>query len=334
MSKKTILSASTTTGLPTLGNYLGAIRNWSRLQEDYECFYMVADLHSLTTKQDPKELEQRILTFYASYISCGLNPDKNVLFVQSHVSAHAELQWALNCLTPMGALGRMTQYKEKSQKTKELQAGLFNYPVLMAADILLYQAHLVPVGEDQKQHLELTRDLAQSFNSKYQEAFTVPEPYIAKVGAKIMSLQDPTKKMSKSDEDPKSFVSIFDTPKKIEKKIKSAVTDSEDPPRIFFDAESKQGVSNLLTIHSLLSGKSFEELKSEYDGKMYGHLKVDVAELVVETLKPVQEMQENLLQDPGHLKNLMKAGAERASARAEDTLKKVYQALGLVALNN
>lgn len=333
MAKKTILSASTTTGVPTLGNYIGAISNWTKLQKEYDCYYMVADLHSLTTKQDPKVLKERILEFFASYLSCGLDPEKNVVFVQSHVSCHAELQWVLNCFTPMGALNRMTQFKEKSQKTKEINAGLFNYPVLMAADILLYQADLVPVGEDQKQHLELTRDLAESFNGKFGPTFKVPEPFIPKVGARIMSLQDPTKKMSKSDEDPKSYVALFDTPKQISKKIKGAVTDSDPNAVIQFDPENKVGLANLMTIYSVLSGKSYEQIEKDYEGKMYGHLKVDLAELVCETLKPVQEKQAQLLQDKSYLESVMKKNRDRALERALGTLKTIYEKLGLPVLS-
>lgn len=331
MSKKVILSASTTTGTPTLGNYIGAICNWTRLQDEYDCYYMVADLHSLTSKHDPKELQERIMSFFAGYLACGLDAEKNVVFVQSHVSQHAELQWVLNCFAPMGALNRMTQFKEKSQKTSEINAGLFSYPVLMAADILLYQADLVPVGEDQKQHLELTRDLAQSFNGKFGPTFKVPEPYIPKLGARIMSLQDPTKKMSKSDEDTKSYVSIFETEKQTTKKIKAAVTDSDPNAKIIYDLENKPGVANLLTIYSVLTGKTFEQLEKDYEGKMYGHLKVDLAEVVCETLRPVREKHAQLLDDRTYLHSVMKTNAERAVERASKTMKDVYEKLGLVA---
>ena len=329
--KKTILSASTTTGDLTLGNYIGAINNWAKMQEEYDCFYMVADLHSLTVYQDPKELQQRILSFYAQYLACGLDPSKNVLFVQSHVHQHAELAWVLNCIAPMGALNRMTQFKEKSEKTREINNGLYSYPVLMAADILLYQAHLVPVGQDQKQHLELTRDLAESFNKKYAEAFVIPEPYIGKKGAKVMALQEPTKKMSKSDENPKNFVSIIDSPKKITKKVKAAVTDSDPEAVIRYDLENKEGLANLMTIYSVLSGDSYDKIEKDFEGKMYGHFKVALAELVCETFKPAQEEYEKLMGDETHLKSLMKTHAEKASERAEQTLKKVYSALGLVS---
>lgn len=329
-NKKTILSGSTTTGDLTLGNYIGAIQNWTRLQDEYECFYMVADLHSLTTYQDPKELKQRVLSFYAQYLACGLDVKKNTIFVQSQVPQHAELTWVLSCITPMGVLNRMTQFKEKSQRTNEINSGLFTYPVLMAADILLYQAHLVPVGEDQKQHLELTRDLAESFNKKYAPVFKVPDVYIGKVGARVMSLQDPSKKMSKSDENANAFISILDTPKQITKKIKSAVTDSDPEARVVYDPKNKEGLANLMVIHSSLSGKSFAELETEFAGKMYGHFKVALAELVCETFRPVQERYAELMKDQGQLHSIMKDNAERATARASATLKQVYEAIGLV----
>ncbi|MCB0378603.1 MAG: tryptophan--tRNA ligase [Bdellovibrionales bacterium] len=330
MAKKTVLSASTTTGDLTLGNFIGAIHNWTQMQEEYSCYYMVADLHSLTVYQDPKELHQRCLSFYAQYLACGLDPQKNVIFLQSHVKEHAELCWALNCITPMGALNRMTQFKEKSQKTREINNGLYSYPVLMAADILLYQADLVPVGEDQKQHLELTRDLAESFNNKYGKAFKIPEPFIGKKGARVMSLQDPTKKMSKSDENPKNFISIIDSPKQITKKIKAAVTDSDPDAKIEYDLKNKEGLANLMTIYSVLSGDSFEKIEKDFEGKMYGHFKVALAELVCSSFQPVQESYAQLMADEAHLVSLMKANAERARERAQITLKDVYSKLGLV----
>ncbi len=331
-NKKTVLSASTTTGDLTLGNYIGAINNWALMQEEFNCFYAVADLHSLTVYQDPKELHQRSLSFFAQYLACGLDPDKNVVFVQSHVPEHAELCWALNCMTPMGALNRMTQFKEKSGKTKEINNGLYSYPVLMAADILLYQADLVPVGADQKQHLELTRDLAESFNKRYAPVFKIPEPFIGKSGARIMSLQDPTSKMSKSDENPKSFVSIIDPPKQIQKKIKSAVTDSDPDARIVYDPEKKEGLANLMTIYSVLSGDSMSQIENDFDGKMYGHLKVALADLVCDTFAPVQEKYADLMKHPDHLQNIMRKNSERARVVAVQTREKAYKALGLVTL--
>lgn len=320
------MSGSTVTGDLTIGNFIGAINNWSKLQSQYDCYYMVADLHALTTPQDPKELHQRCLSFFAQYIACGLDHEKNTIFIQSQVPQHAELAWVLTCMTPFGQLGRMTQFKEKSEHRKEVQTGLFTYPCLMAADILLYQADLVPVGEDQKQHLELTRDLCQSFNKRFGQCFTLPEPFIAKQGARIMSLQDPTKKMSKSDEDPGGFVSIIDPPKKIQKKIKSAVTDSGSEVKF---SEDKPGISNLLTIYSCLTDQSIESIEEEFQGKMYGHLKVALADLVCDRLAPVQERYNELMADPGELENLMARGAHRARLVAEETLHKAYLALGL-----
>ncbi len=326
--KKTILSGSTVTGNLTLGNYIGAINNWGQLSKDYNCYYMVADLHALTVKQDPKELRERILSFFAQYIACGLDPNKNTLFVQSHVPEHAELQWILTTLTPMGYLNRMTQFKDKSSKQKEILAGLFTYPILMASDILLYQTDVVPVGEDQRQHLELTRDIVTFFHNRYGETFTMPKAYIGKVGAKIMSLQDPNAKMSKSDENEKAYVSILDAPKKIQKKIKSAVTDSETT--VSFDPEKKAGLANLLTIYSVLTGKSIDEIVKSYEGKMYGHVKVDLAEIVCEKFRPVQENYNQLMKNQDHLHELMKTGRDKAREKASKTLKLVYERVGLI----
>lgn len=328
--KKTILSGSTVTGDLTLGNYIGAINNWKALQDDYDCLYFLADLHALTVQQDPLVLQERIYSFYAQYLALGLDPNKNIIFAQSHVHEHAELSWILTCLTPMGYLNRMTQFKEKAEKNvKNINAGLFSYPVLMAADILLYGADQVPVGEDQRQHLELCRDIVGFFDRAYKPGvLKMPEPYIGKMGARIMSLQDPTKKMSKSDENEKNYVSIIDDPKKIEKKIKSAATDSGS--EIKFEEENKAGVSNLLTIYSALTGKKVQELEEAYVGKMYGHLKVDLSEVVIETLKPVRAKYDDLMKNKDHLEDLMKSGAERAQVRARKTLKNVYDAVGLI----
>lgn len=330
MIKKTVLSGSTTSGDLTLGNYIGAITNWTRMQDEYNCLYMVADLHALTTKQDPKELEQRTISFFAQYLACGLDPEKNVIFIQSHVSEHAELAWILNCITPMGALNRMTQFKEKSTLTREINNGLYTYPVLMAADILLYQADLVPVGEDQKQHLELTRDLADSFNSKFGKTFKVPDPFIPKVGARIMALQDPTKKMSKSDDNSSNYISILDNPKSIEKKIKSAVTDSDPEPKIIYDMENKAGLANLMTIYHVLTGEGFAEIEKKYLGKMYGHIKVDLSSIVIDRLKPIQKKYNELIADKGELLSIMAKNASRARAIAIQTLDMAYKNLGLV----
>ncbi len=328
--KKTILSGSTVTGNLTLGNYIGAINNWKQLQNEYDCLYFLADLHALTVTQDPKVLLERSYSFFAQYLALGLDPEKNIIFVQSHVHEHAELAWILTCLTPMGYLNRMTQFKEKSEKNvKNINAGLFTYPTLMAADILLYQADLVPVGEDQRQHLELCRDVVGFFDRAYKPGvFKMPEAHIGKTGARIMSLQDPTKKMSKSDENEKNYVAVIDDAKKIEKKIKSAATDSGT--EIKFDMENKAGVSNLLTIYSVLSSRSIGEIENEYAGKMYGHLKVGLAELVISTLAPVKEKYDDLMKNRDYLDSLMKSGAERAQERAQKTLKNAYDAIGLI----
>lgn len=328
--KKTILSGSTVTGDLTLGNYIGAINNWKKLQDDFDCLYFLADLHALTVFQDPKILKDRTYSFFAQYLALGLDPQKNIIFVQSQVQEHTELNWILTCLTPMGYLNRMTQFKEKSEKhVKNINAGLYTYPVLMAADILLYQADMVPVGEDQRQHLELCRDIVGFFENRYGPGiFKMPEAYVGKMGARIMSLQEPEKKMSKSDENEKNFVSIIDEAKSIEKKIKSAATDSGT--EVKFDVENKPGLSNLMTIYSVLSGKSTQQIEADYVGKMYGHLKVDLAEVVVETLKPVREKYLDLMKNKDFLDQLMKSGAERARPRARLTIENVYNAVGLV----
>ena len=326
--KQNTLSGSAPSGNLTLGNYLGAIRNWGELQSEYNCYYMVVDLHSITTKQDPKILRERSLTFYAQYLACGLDPEKNTLFIQSHVSEHAELAWVLNCFTPFGDLTRMTQFKDKSLKhPKNINAGLFTYPVLMAADILLYDAHVVPVGEDQKQHLELTRDVAMRFNGEHGDTFVIPEPMIPKLGGRIMALQDPSRKMDKSDPNGGNTVFLLDEPKAIEKKFKGATTDSGTEVR--YD-EAKPGISNLLEIYSLLSGKTIPAVEQHFSGKMYGHVKVELAELVVEKLKPFREKHQQLMKDPLYLQGVMKANAERARAHAAKTLHRAYDKIGFL----
>lgn len=327
MEKKTILSGSTVTGNLTLGNYIGAISNWASLQNEYETYYMCADLHALTVKQDPMQLRERVISFYAQYLACGLDPQKNTIFVQSHVPEHAQLAWILNCYTPLGHLNRMTQFKDKSSKTKNINCGLYTYPVLMAADILLYDAHVVPVGEDQRQHLELARDIVDIFHYNYGETFVMPEPYIGKVGAKIMSLQEPDKKMSKSDENEKSYISIIDPPKMIEKKIKGSVTDSGS--EIKYD-DNRPGISNLLSIYSALTKKSIVDIEKEYEGKMYGHLKVDLAGIVCEKLIPVQNKYNDLMNNKDYLLELMSKHAQKASNKANVVLKRVYQKIGLI----
>jgi tryptophanyl-tRNA synthetase len=328
-SKPNTLSGAAPSGNLTLGNYIGAVKNWSELQEEYNCYYMVVDLHSITAKQDPKILRERSLSFYAQYLACGLDPEKNTVFMQSHVSEHAELAWALNCFTPFGDLSRMTQFKDKSLKhAKNINAGLFTYPVLMAADILLYDAHVVPVGEDQKQHIELTRDVAMRFNNEYGETFAIPEPMIPKTGARIMALLEPTRKMDKSDPNPNNTVYLLDEPKLVEKKFKSATTDSETEIR--YDEENKPGVSNLMQIHSAVSGESIAKLEEHFKGKMYGHLKLETAAAVMEKLKPVQERYKQLMTDENYLKEVMKKNALRAKEHAAKTLARAYEKIGFL----
>lgn len=327
--KQRIFSGSQPSGFLTLGNYVGAIKNWTELQDKYDCIYCIVDLHSLTVRQDPVELRKRSLSFLAQYIACGLDPEKSIIFIQSHVSAHAELSWILNCYTYMGELGRMTQFKDKSKKHPDnINAGLFTYPVLMAADILLYHTDLVPVGEDQKQHLEITRDIAERFNNIYGNVFTIPEPYIPKVGSRIMSLQDPDKKMSKSDENPNSYIALLDEPNVIIKKFKRAITDSEAIVR--YDVENKPGISNLMSIYSSVTGQTFEEIEREFDGKGYGDFKARVGEAVTETLSPIQKRYSELMNDRGYLEQVMKTGAEKAGYIANRTLSKVYKKVGFI----
>jgi tryptophanyl-tRNA synthetase len=327
--KKIIFSGIQPSGNLTLGNYLGAILNWIPLQEEYNCIYSIVDLHALTVRQEPAELRQRTRSLLALYIACGLDPEKNILFVQSHNSAHVELTWILNCYTYMGELSRMTQFKEKSQSHADnINAGLFTYPVLMAADILLYQTDLVPVGHDQKQHLEITRDIAQRFNNIYGDVFKIPEAYIPKVGARIMSLQQPEKKMSKSDENPNNYISLLDNPDAIIRKFKRAVTDSEAIIR--YDVENKPGISNLMSIYASITGKSYEDIEREYEGKGYGDFKLAVGEAVAETLKPIQDRHRELIANKDYLDRIMKDGAEKAEALSYRTLRKVYKKVGLV----
>ena len=327
--KPRIFSGAQPTGNLHIGNYIGAISNWVRLQDEYESIYCIVDLHALTVRNDPAELRRRARSLLALYIACGLDPERNILFVQSHVPAHAELTWVLNCYTYMGELSRMTQFKEKSQRHSEnINAGLFDYPVLMASDILLYQTDLVPVGHDQKQHLEITRDIATRFNNTYGDVFKIPEPYIAKVGARIMSLLDPTAKMSKSDENVNNFISILDPPDVIMRKCKRAVTDSEAEVR--FDETNKPGVSNLMTIYACMTGKGIPEVEKEFDGKGYGDLKQAVGQSVIELLTPVQEEHKRLMADKAYLDQVMADGADRAEYLARRTLRKVYKKVGLI----
>lgn len=331
MSRPIVLSGCQPSGILTLGNYLGALRQWVAMQADYECLYCIVNLHAITVRQDPEALRTATLDTLALYLACGIDPDKSTVFVQSHVPEHAELAWVLNCYTQMGELNRMTQFKDKSKRHSEnINVGLFAYPVLMAADILLYQAHQVPVGHDQKQHLELCRDVAHRFNTEHGETFRIPEPFIPKVAARVMSLQDPTTKMSKSDANPNNFVGLLEDPKSITKKLKRAVTDPEDPPRIAYDVDGKPGIANLMSILSACTGRSFDQIEADYEGKMYGHLKKDVAEAVCALLEPVQARYRELRADPAELERVMKVGSERARERAAATVAKVYEALGLV----
>jgi tryptophanyl-tRNA synthetase len=328
-----VLSGIQPSGRLTLGNYLGAIKNWVPLSATHDCYYMLVDLHAITVRQDPKVLRERCLEFIALYIACGLDPAKNVLFVQSHVSAHARLSWVLNCYTQMGELSRMTQFKDKSAKNVDnINAGLFDYPVLMAADILLYDATGVPVGDDQKQHLELTRDVAIRFNnahgSKDRPVFVVPEPMIPPVGARIMGLQEPTAKMSKSGEAETDALYLLDPPDTIVRKLKRAVTDLGNEVR--YDVKDKPGVSNLMSILSATTGASFEAIVEQYNGQGYGKLKGAVAEAVVECLKPVQARYAELRGDEAGLMRVLRDGAARASRKADATLRRVHEALGFI----
>ncbi|MFZ5975580.1 MAG: tryptophan--tRNA ligase [Bacillota bacterium] len=326
--QKVIFSGIQPSGVFTLGNYLGAIVNWTRLQHEYRCYYCAVDLHAMTVRQDPKAFRQRTLESVAMLLACGLDPELNTIYVQSHVSAHCELAWILNCYTYMGELGRMTQFKEKSQKHSEnINVGLFAYPVLMAADILLYQADLVPVGADQKQHLEITRDIALRFNAAYGNVFTVPKPYIPKAGARIMSLQEPESKMSKSDENPNAFISLTDPAEVIVKKFRRAVTDSEGSVRFSAD---KPGVSNLMNIYCAATGSSIADMETQFEGKGYKELKEAVAEAVIGILRPIQSEYARLTADKTYLESVMQANAERAARVAAKTLQKVQKKIGLI----
>lgn len=329
MEKKIILSGIQATGVLTLGNYLGSLNNWVEMQDKYDCYYMIADLHTLTIRKDPEELRRNTLALLALYVAAGLDPEKNTIFIQSHIPAHPALSWVLNCYTYMGELNRMTQFKDKAAKHADnINSGLFTYPVLMAADILAYNADLVPVGDDQKQHLEITRDIAERFNSIYGETFKLPEAYIGKVGARIMGLQDPTSKMSKSAVNELDKILLTDTPDDIRKKFKKAVTDSENKVR--YDKEAKPGVSNLMSIYGIIKHKSMEEIEKEFDGKGYGDFKTAVAEAVVERLEPLQKRYNELLENPEKLKAIYEKGDKKAREITDKLLKEVYKKVGLV----
>ena len=331
LQKKVILSGIQPSGALTLGSYLGAIKNWVSLADEYECYYMMADMHTITVRQTPADLRRRTLEQLAQYIACGLDPDKNTIFIQSHVPAHAQLGWVLDCYTMFGELSRMTQFKDKSAKNADnINAGLFTYPSLMAADILLYQSDLVPVGEDQKQHVELTRDIATRFNGIYGDVFKLPEPFSPKVGARIMSLTSPEKKMSKSDQDPGGCIYLMEKPEDIMRSFKRAVTDSETEIR--YAPKEKPGVSNLMQIYSVATGEGFTAIEQAFAGKGYGDFKTAVGEAVVELLRPVREEATRIMSDKGYLESVYRAGAERASYVANKTLRKVYKKVGFVAL--
>jgi len=330
-NKPVVLSGCQPSGQLTLGNYMGALKQWVSMQDDHDCLYMIVDLHAITVRQDPKQLAEACLDGLSLYLACGIDPQKSTLFLQSHVPEHAQLSWVLNCYAQMGELNRMTQFKDKSAKNENnINVGLYSYPVLQAADILLYQADKVPVGEDQKQHLELTRDIATRVNNLYGDVFRLPDPYIPEFGARIMSLQEPEKKMSKSDSNPNNFIGLLEDPKKLAKKIKRAVTDSDEQANIYFNPTEKPGVSNLLTLLSLATGKSVKALEPEYTDKMYGHLKGDVADAVVTLLEPIQTRYAEIRADRAYLDEVMRQGAEKASARAAETLAKVYKAVGFI----
>ena len=331
VQKKRILSGIQPSGDLTLGSYLGAIRNWAALADEYDCYYMMADMHTITVRQVPAELRRHTLVQLAAYIASGLDPEKNVLFVQSHVPAHAQLGWVLDCYTMFGELSRMTQFKDKSAKNADnINAGLFTYPALMAADILLYQADLVPVGGDQKQHVEICRDIATRFNGLYGDTFKLPDPYIPKVGARIMSLTTPTSKMSKSDKDQNGCVYMLEKPEDILRKFKKAMTDSDACVR--FDPENKPGVSNLMAIYSTITGQTMEEIEQEFEGKGYGDFKPAVAEAVIEELRPIQERFRQFIGDKAYLEQCYKDNAPKAQRIARKTLQKVMKKVGYLPL--
>lgn len=324
--KKVLFSGMQATGTLTLGNYLGALKNWVTLSDEYETFYSVVDMHSITVRQEPAVLRNRARSLLTLYIAAGLDPEKNCIYYQSHVSGHAELAWILNCFTYMGELNRMTQFKDKAQKHADnINAGLFTYPILMAADILLFQADVVPVGIDQMQHLEITRDIAQRFNSIYGDVFTIPEAYLGKTGAKIMSLQEPTKKMSKSDENPNASIFLTDDPDTIIRKCKRAVTDSGS--EILY-SEDKPGIRNLIDIYTAMTGKTSEETVREFDGKGYGEFKLAVGETIVSCLKPMQDKVADLSKDKAYIDGIIKENAEKAEYFSMKTIRKVQRKVG------
>ena len=326
--KKTVLSCIQPSGMLTLGNYLGALKNWKNMQEEFDCTYAVADLHAITVRQEPAKLRAQIYSTYALFLALGLDPEKSILFIQSHVPEHAGLSWLLSCYTQFGELARMTQFKDKSAKHADnVNAGLFSYPTLMAADILLYKPDLVPVGHDQKQHLEIARDIATRFNHLYGDVFKVPEPYIPKVGARVMSLQDPTKKMAKSDENANAWVAILDDRDTVIRKFKRAVTDSEGCVRV---SETQAGISNLIGIYSAITGKTSEEIEREFEGRGYGDFKLVVGEAVADELAPIRERYNEVISDKAELERLYREGAEKAEHIARKTYFKAMKKVGFV----
>ncbi len=328
--KKVMLSGIQPSGDLHLGNYLGAIKNWADRANDYDCYYFMADMHTITVRQNPADLRRRTLEQLAQYIACGLDPERNTLFIQSHVHQHAELGWVLNCYAMFGELSRMTQFKDKSARhTENVNGGLFTYPCLMAADILLYEPDYVPVGEDQKQHVELCRNIVQRFNGIYGDVFKMPEPFIPKAGARVMGLSAPDAKMSKSV--PEGCVFLMEPPEDIRRKFKRAVTDSDTERCVRYDPENKPGVSNLMTIYSAVTGRSYDEIEAEFEGKGYGAFKPAVGDAVIETLRPIREETQRLLKDRAYLESVYRAGAEKASRVAERTLRKVYKKVGFLA---
>lgn len=332
MRKPIVFSGAQPSGELTIGNYMGALRQWVQMQDDFDCIYCIVDLHAITVLQNPVVLRKATLDNLALYLACGIDPDKSTIFVQSHVPEHTQLSWVLNCYSYFGELNRMTQFKDKSAFFEEkINIGLFNYPVLMAADILLYQTNQVPVGEDQKQHIELSRDIAQRFNALYGDIFKVPEPFIPKFGSRVMSLLDPTKKMSKSDDNRNNVIGLLEDTKAVVKKIKRAVTDSDDPPVVRYDIIKKAGISNLLEILSGVTGKAITELEKEFEGKMYGPLKETVADAVSSMLTELQKSYYYFRNDEAFLNHVMRNGADKARVHAQKTLKKVYDVVGFVA---
>lgn len=332
MSKKIIFSGIQPSGELSIGNYIGSLRNWVKLQDEYDCVYCVVNEHAITVRQDPEQLAKRSFDVLSIFMAAGIDPEKCVLFLQSHVPAHCQLSWVLNCYTQFGELSRMTQFKDKSKRygSGNVSAGLYDYPVLMAADILLYQADLVPVGDDQKQHIEITRDIAERFNGLYGKTFVLPEGFFPKAGGRVMSLQDPSKKMSKSDDNPNNVIRLLEEPSSIVKKLKRAVTDSDNPPVVAYDWDKKPGVSNLLELMSASTGRSVEELVEHFKGQMYGTFKSEVADAVVAMVEPIQKRYRELRDNEDYLKEILKHGAEKASERAQKTLDDVYRKIGFI----